>query len=469
MIKLRLASSVTSAVAGLLACLAGSPPGHCGETGHPTQVELEEEVGRADLVVRGRVAKVVDEKDKKERKHQQFLRISVKDVYKGKCHTDSIVITNFYGQRDDTGDESNSKRQVGDDVIAFVNRLEPLAENRTPYGQPFWLITSFLYVVRDERVAFPVQLGEDLEDHKRVQEFVTLIEKAADKERKLQRKENQEQYVPRKVLFLDDFNDGSMSGWTLLKGMRPGFMAEGRAWKNEHSPSAGTTGQLSRDRAGHLTGERDGTHIQIGVYDGRLRLRSNLLGQQVTAIAGDPNWSNYQVDVDMYHHRDIKIVENQKVVAESNYKNFGVFGRVTVPRMPNTEGEHCEIGVEFGKTGRGQISIGSVGSDAIQIRLKCPDTRHPNGSRDKRTVKILDFRTYEVPDERVIHVTAKFMERRVEGWIDGKKYVEGLIPESNWKQFQQGHIALWAAGTYAEFDNVKVKELVKKEPESRQE
>jgi hypothetical protein len=465
-VKLRLASSVTGAVAGLLSCVSGSLPGHCGETGHPTQVELGEEVGRADLVVRGRVVKVVDEKVNNERRHQQFLRISVKGVYKGKCHTDSIVITNFYGQRDDTGDDSNSKRQTGDDVIAFVNRLAPLVEKRTPYGQPFWLITSFLYVVRDHTIAFPVRLGEDLEHHKGVQEFVTLIEKAADMDRRLQRKENQEQYVPRKVLFLDDFNDGSMSGWTLLKGTRPNFMAEGRAWKNQYGASAGMTGQLARDRAGHLTGERDGTHIQIGVYDGRLRLRSNRMGQQVTAVAGDPNWSNYQVDVDMYHHRDIRI-DKPTLISESSYKNFGVFGRVTVPRMPNTDGEDCEIGVEFGKTGHGHVTMDSVGSNAIQIRLKCPDVRHPKGSAEQRTTKILDFRTYEVPDDRAIHVTAKFMARRVEGWIDGKKYVEGLIPESTWAQFQHGRLALWAETTYAEFDNVKVTELVKKEPESR--
>ena len=442
MVTRRLASSVTRVVAGLLACFSGNLTGYCGEAGHPTQVELGEEVGRADLVVRGRVVKVVDEKDNNERAHQQFLRISVKDVYKGKCHTDSIVITNSYRQRDDTGDDSNSKRQIGDDVIAFVNRLAPLAENRTPYGQPFWLITSFLYVVRDDTIAFPVQLGEDLEHHKRAPEFVTLIEKAADKARTLQRKENQEQYVPRKVLLLDDFNDGSMSGWTLLKGERADFMAEGRIWKNQYGDSAGTTGQLARDRAGHLTGERDGTHIQIGVYDGRLRLRSNRKGQQVTAVAGDPNWSNYQVDVDMYHHRDIRILDNQnKKIAEPSYKNFGVFGRVTAPRMPNTDrGGDCEIGVEFGKQSHGGVTIGSVGSDAIQIRLKCPDTRHPKGSTEQRTSKILDFRTYEVPDDRVIHVTAKFMERRVEGWIDGKKYVEGLIPESNWEQFQHGRL-----------------------------
>ena len=57
--------------------------------------------------------------------------------------------------------------------------------------------------------------------------------------------------------------------------------------------------------------------------------------------------------------------------------------------------------------------------------------------------------------EKKIHLTARYMGRHVEGWIDGKKILEGRIPADH-PGAARGRIALWAFETWAEFDNVRV-------------
>lgn len=432
---------------------------------HPTVEEFQEEIQRADLVLRGRVTEVVKDEWK------QQLTVQVAKLYKGAFRRERIIVCNFPWEPEDA-------RSRGDDVILVLKRLNPFSSEPEPFGQRFYYVTSHIYRVDRGRVWSPTGMGDDLEAHKRVDRFVTLIEEAVTQNRrKLRRGRQQEQYVPGKVLFLDDFNDGSMSGWTLLKGARPGtprengayglwgeiWMGEGVAWKNDYFERAGMIGQLTRARGNRLVGERNGSPIQIGVYDGRLRLLSNHLLQHVTIVAGNPGWTDYQIDVDIYN-RVGKLIEKPELLAQANYKKFGVFGRVSVPNLPQTKGEHCEVGVEFGNYANGIATSGTVNSDTFQIRLKTPDADWGrNWSTCMRQTKFLDYQTYEIPQDHLIHVTAKFMGNRVEGWIDGKKCVEGIIPDSNWPQFQHGRIGLWVFETFAEFDNVKVTELVRKE------
>lgn len=452
-------------------CVGNCRLGRAEELGHPTLEEFKEEVLRADLIVRGSVTEVVDEWEyDKGVSAQQMLKVNVDSVYKGRFQRPQIIVSHFYWEPSDA-------RKPGDDVVVLLNRVNAFSGDPKPFGQEFYFLSSFLYEVKDGNVMSPTGMAEDLAAHKSVEKFITLIKTMVMETRWAHRRLHLEEWVPGKVLFSDDFNDGSTSGWTLLKGARPGtpkedgayglwgeiWMADGVAWKNAYFDQAGTIGRLSRGKAGLLTGERDSTQVQIGVYDGRLRLRSNHLLQHTTIVAGNPNWTDYQVDVDMINRGD-RLVDTPELIAQDDYRLFGVLGRVAVPNLPKTEGEHCEIGIEFGNYSNLGATWIPVGRSTVQIRLKTADadSGRDAATRERKT-KILDFQTYDVSKDRSIHVTAKFMGSHVEGWIDGKKYVEGVIPESNRSRFERGRIALWVFETFAEFDNVKVTELVRKD------
>lgn len=444
------------------------------EYGHPTLEEFKEEVQRADLIVRGSVEEIVNETHWGDNDDTQMMKVKVDRIFKGRLRRPEIVVTSRYW-------ETENKRHAGDDVILLLKRLQPLAGDPRPFDQTchFVALSYCRYCIKNGKVFSATGMAEDLAAFRNGGKFVTLIEETvAARENRGRKRRNRSEYDLGRVLFSDNFDDGSMSGWTLLKGARrhtpedgaygfvPGreiWMAEGISWKNDYFDQAGTIGRLNRDRFGRLIGERNSTQIQIGVYGGRLRLRSNHLWQHATILAGNPNWTDYQVDVDMFDRLDKEIYE-PRGIAHEDYKTFGVFGRVTVPNLPNTKGEHCEIGVEFGSYSNMDATTDNVNRDTIQIRLKTPDA---DGGRDWATcirkTKILDFQTYEVPKDRPIHVSAKFLGNRVEGWIDGKKYVEGTIPASNASQFERGRIGLWVFETFAEFDNIKVTELVRQE------
>lgn len=455
----------------VVGCFWDCPSGRSEELAHPTLEEFKEEVGRADLILRGTVVEVVDDRAWEEGvSGQQILKVRVDKLYKGVFPKQQIIVNNFYG-------DPGAARKPGDDLILLPKRLCALPSEPNPFGQDLLFSSPCLYHVRDGNVVSSTGMADDLAAYGCVEKFLTLIEKTVTRSRRKRQWLQHEEFVPGKVLFLDDFSDGSMSGWTLLKGARPwteqeegllGFlgevwMSEGLNWKNKYPiERQGTTGQLVRGRQRNLTGERNGTAIQIGVENGRMRLRSSFIHQHVTALAGNPNWSDYQIDVDMFSRND-KHIDTPELIAEGDYKTFGVFGRVTVPNLPNTKGEHCEIGVEFGNYSNLYATWSIVTHETIQIRLKTADADSGrDGATIERKTKILDYETYDIPKDRAIHVTAKFMGRRVEGWIDGKKYVDGVIPESNWSQFQNGRIGVWVFTTFAEFDNVKVTELVRK-------
>jgi len=57
---------------------------------------------------------------------------------------------------------------------------------------------------------------------------------------------------------------------------------------------------------------------------------------------------------------------------------------------------------------------------------------------------------------------ARYDTGRVEGWIDGRKILEGEIPEDR-PGAKSGRFALWAFETWTEFDNITVTRLVRED------
>ncbi len=148
-------------------------------------------------------------------------------------------------------------------------------------------------------------------------------------------------------------------------------------------------------------------------------------------------------------------------LGQVDYLKFGPYGRLSVPNLPETHGEHSFVGVEFGTFGNYDVSELTFGNSACQIRCKYPEA--PLVWRDHsvllRTTRILDYHAWPIPQEEVIHVTAKYFGRRVEGWINGKKILESEIPADH-PGASKGRFGLWAFESWVEFDNVKVTRLV---------
>ena len=179
--------------------------------------------------------------------------------------------------------------------------------------------------------------------------------------------------------------------------------------------------------------------------------------QHLTVVTGDPQWTDYQLDVDVYNDRSrIRLQPPQWW----NYLKFGVYGRFLAPHFPQTRGEHSFAAVEIGD----YANEGHTISDhAVQIRLKYPELPIVNrdNSRWLRTTKILDYAAWEVPQAEKIHVTARFFGRQLEGWINGRRVLRGTIPADH-PGAERGRIALWTFETWADFDNIKVTRLVRR-------
>lgn len=437
-------------------CLCGFTILHAEDLGHPTLEEFKEEIQRADAVVQGRVIDTVEEVKSHGKTALKMLKVHIDKVHKGVMPDSEIVVGNLILEGFDC------ERIPGDNVVLLLKRLTPPSTDPKPYGMKCYYATDFLYRAKQRLIESPTGMGADLTAYRGVDDFVQLIDATIAENRgtRIKSRRRTKDYALGKVLFDDSFDDNSMSGWTLLKGETTTgqcYLAEGSTWTNARFGSTGT-GRLERTRTGHLVGERDTATFDIGVYKGWLRLRSCYSGYNTTTVAGNPHWSDYQIDADIKHLFHDRLEKPD--IIQHCCGAFGILGRVSAPNLPGTKGEHREIGIEFGSW-YNIAALGTVGQ-TIQIRLKASDVNCGGwyDTAQKRATKFLDYQTYEVSPGKQFHVTAKFMGRRVEGWIDGKKCVDGLIPESNWGQFQQGRIALWACENFVEFDNVKVTELV---------
>ena len=296
----------------------------------------------------------------------------------------------------------------------------------------------------------------------------------------------QKQTLPRpqfrtaEVLMEDNFDDGSVAGWTFLQGSQtkrltaplagdsltrsmvyrygaeswasPQFLLEGFAQGIPQSVP------IPRDvRSGLFRRPcRDGTLIEFGAIGGRLRLRgASLYRQHLTAVAGDPSWTDYQLDVDMWTFSD-------PTRPRPNYLKFGPYGRVQVPRFPETRGEHSFVAAEVGTYGNYDVAEGlSVAGQAVQLRCKYPEPAFISRERSRllHLTKILQWQPWPVKDNERLHLTVRFFQRYVEAEVNGQKLLQSWIPQDH-PGAHRGRVGLWTFETWAEFDNFKVTRLV---------
>ena len=445
--------------------------------------DFDEELCHADVVVRGTVAEIRWEGCLTHAFVQEVV-FKVQERYKGDYPESEM---DLYLNLPTVLHHPNGPRpplsaNVGDELIVpikAVKRLTAKKDKDAPVRARHYYTAPAYYPVRESRVSgSPYPFAEDMQAHADVAKFESLIRSIVSRP-----PPKTVEYVPSKVLFYDDFDDGSFAGWTFLVGARDGslddfygekWVGPGLQWRNEYpEEQRGTRGKLARDsETGNYEGTLDGAKLQLGVYDGRLRLRCSRLWHHITVVAGDPEWTDYEVECDIWNRVD-RLIDQPTVIAQALYLEFGIYGRVRVPNMPETTGEHSFLSVEFGPYSQEMLMVpmwGRVPTSAtlwhnfLQIRAKLPDA---DGGREtsfwRKNTKFLDLATHKVPQDTKIHLKARFMGDRVEGYVDGVKLVSGRM--SSMPDFMtRGRMALWTFETWAEFDNVKVTELVRKTP-----
>ena len=455
----------------------------------PTVADLEAEIRQSELVIRAKLAGIhwegfVDVY------YAQEVTCQIQRVYKGDFSGSQIrVFLNLPGWLYlEGGARPSVAANPGDELIVPLEELELVVTergSRTRVG-PYYAAPCFYLIRNGEIAGSPYALSDELARHRRLDQFERLIGEIVSRP-----PWQFGEYVPGRVLFFDDFDDGSFAGWTFLIGARGGeaelenfrgekWVGPGLRWKNTYPESQrGTRGELAQDpRTGNYEGVKDGAQLQIGVYNGRLRLRSTRLWHHATAVAGDPSWQNYQVECDVYKpiERRLGPPDFPELITEPDYREFGVYGRVQVPNLPETSGEHSAISVEFGPYSNEMLLEPmwsrvprSLWHRCCQIRAKGPDGEvHRAGAVWGRNTRILDLAACQIPNNERIRLKARFTDNRVEGFIDDVKYLDGYLdplPEI----MRQGRIALWVFTAWAEFDNVRVTELVRVEkpgPES---
>ncbi len=464
--------------------------------------DLAEEIRLSDLVVRGRVEQVLNERFTCHAFTQHVL-LRVDKLYKGTYTEPTMKL--FLGlpvvETSDKGhhvDVEARNRQAGrprlaatdgDDIIVPVKRAEiviiPKSELKPGEPDSYYVAPSF-YRIRDGRiVGSPFSLSKELEAHGKLGAFERLVSKLVDDERRTK----PPAYRLGKVLFFDDFDDNSVAGWTFLVGHRGApeeidsfygekWVGPGLRWTHKYPKAKrGHRGRLMRDpETGNYEGVLDMAKIQIGAYDGRLRLRCGRLWHHVTVVAGDPSWTDYQVECDVINLND-KLLSTPiwpETIAQESYLEFGLYGRVRVPNFPETQGEHSLIAFEFGPYSNEMTMVPlwtqvsrRVWHNTCQIRVKWPDAE---GGREasfwNKKTRLLDTKAYHVPQKKRLRLKARFMGNRLEAYIDDVKYLEGVLDPMP-ELFRSGRIALWTFETWAEFDNVKVTELVPVRPTAR--
>ena len=430
---------------------------------HPTEEEFREEMRAADVIIRGQVKKIC--RVEKSGYHPEVVaKIDVLRTYKGKLpDMNPCIRMEIIGNSrmimgvPDTYVLTPHLPDIDDEVILPIFLVQPRV-HIPPVGQRLhYMVPEFYHVAADGRVSSNVPFPPDLARQSSLVQIEAIILE------EIKRSLPNQQYKPGKVLFFEDFEDGSLAGWTFLQGVqdpRPDgtetwiapnyvFRWDSRAvHKAKLNPKTGLYYFKHRDRE---------TLSEFGIVNGRLRLRTSRVLQHITAVIGDPEWTNYQIDVDLFTFSD----PSNPTERRGNYLKFGPYGRVHVPNFPETKGEHSFVSVEVDTFGNYDLSERSFGNSAIQIRCKYPE--HPVVSRDHsrvlRKTKILDFDAWSFKDGKKLHLTAKFYNSQVEGWIDGEKVLEGTIPVDH-PGAAKGRIALWTFETWSEFDNLKVTQLV---------
>lgn len=430
---------------------------------HPTVSEFREEISQADAVIRAKVTEILRRKDGS--LADQDAVVEVLETYKGELPEEHPCIRMEIHQAMERlpGVELAN---VGDEVILPIEFAKPLVGASPPQGQPFHYMALFYYVVEnDGSITTAAGFPEEMQAYATLEEFESLIRDEVSRPQPTK---------PRlqlgETLMTDNFDDGSLAGWTFLVGDRgftekPVEQKHDVSWLGPNSTlqnnlgfegEAPTTTLVRDPQTGLYTGRHNNTTIEFGVVDGRLRMRSSHIWKHLTVVTGDPEWDNYQIDIDAYNLIDI-----EQPHARANYQKFGPYGRVHVPNFPQTQGEHSFVAVEFGNFANYDLSEGTFGNQAFQLRCKYPEPAMVwrDHSRILRLTKILDFQPWSIPAKEKIHITARYFGNYVAGFIDGEKIVEGWIPADH-PGAERGRVALWTFETWVEFDNVKVTRLV---------
>jgi pimeloyl-ACP methyl ester carboxylesterase len=439
---------------------------------HPTVAEFRDEISRADIVARAKIIKILRSRDGKLGDEDAIIQPI--RVYKGAFDSAFPCVRLEFHQSLEYKPGARLPG-VGEEVILPLDAVRPLAGAAPLAGEKFHYFAKFYdTVAADGTIGSIFGFPPEMQPYLTLPAFETLILDEVNRPRP-----KKVEFAAAEVLFSDDFNDGSLAGWTFLEGERgfwdvPPEKAPFNLWNDETwvGPNSVLRNKLpngkenpptrmERDPAtGILRGVRNGLPIEIGVFDGRLRLRGGHYWLHLIAVAGDPEWTDYQLDVDLYNFNDPAFA-GRGDLGQVNYLKFGPYGRLAVPNMPETKGEHSFVAVEFGNFANYDVSEMTFDGNAFQIRCKYPES--PLVWRDHsvllRETRILDYQAWPIPQEKKIHLTAVYFGRHVEGWIDGTKVVESEIPEDH-PGAAAGRIGLWAFETWCEFDNVKVTRLV---------
>jgi len=436
---------------------------------HPTIAEFQEEIAQADVVIRARVLEIV-RRQTGSILHQDAV-VEILETYKGQLEEAQPCVRmhvhqSMQSKRDQPGLPGTTLAEIGDEVILPIEFATPRVGTPPPRDQKLHYMSLFYYVVeKDGSITHAFGLPPDLQQHATLPMFSALIREAAARPQL-----TTPAFQLGEVLMTDDFDDGSLAGWTFLSGKR-GFgkkpveysldvewLAPNATLINHMKfPGEPPTTTLQRDpKTGLYTGRHNNTVIEFGVAEGRFRMRSSHIWRHFTVVTGDPQWENYQVDVDVYNMVDI-----EQGHARANYRKFGPYGRVNVPNFPATAGEHSFVAVEFGNFASYDFSYGTYDSQTFQIRVKYPEPLFVwrDHSRQLRLIKVLDFQPWPIPEKQKIHMTAQYFGDYVAGFVNGEKVAEGRIPADHPGK-QSGRIALWAFETWVEWDNLKVTQLV---------
>ena len=432
-------------------------------TQHPTLGEFQEEVRRADVLVRGHIARIVSLADPQA---IQLAEVRIDQHFHGQLIDRTPIVQMHIPPFVRPDDPQQTLPDVGDEVILLIQRVRTLPGNQAPAGQRAgYFCTSYYRVDRAAgivrgHVTFP----PSLQAYEPIERFEGLIRHELD--RPLPRTPL---YQLGRVLLQEDFDDGSLAGWTFLQGEAeplPGgmekWMSPSRAFMTAGPPGGQPViGKPSRDPETGIYykidkgSAPDQRATWFGVVDGKLRLQTSSIQQHLTVVGGDPQWTDYQVDVDLTN-RASRI--RDEPVNWWNYLKFGLYGRVHVPQFPETRGGHSFVATEIGD----YANEGYTASDhALQIRVKYPEP--PILNRDHshwlRTTKILDYDAWRVPHQQTFHLTARYFGNHVELWIEGQKILSGIIPADH-PGVRQGRIGLWTFETWCDFDNIQVTQLV---------
>lgn len=434
----------------------------------PTVAQFKDEIARADLVIRARIVKRLFHRSGDHA--DEDVIVEILKVYKGTPVTEKpCVRIEIYWHRWWSANGVPRLPAVGDEVILPIEAIPPRAGSPPPAGQSVHYMAPFFYAIeKGGQVGSIFGFPPEMAAHATTLEgFEKLIDSALQAGRPVRRS-----YRLGEELLTDDFDDGSLAGWTFLEGgkIRQPHQTGSFTWRDavgylwvgpQTIKDPSLQFDVTRDQTtGLFRGQRHATPVEFGIVKGRLRLRSRHYFHHITAVTGDPEWTDYQIDVDMW-----KFTEPPHPGGPRDYKKFGPYGRVTVPDFPFTKGGHSLIAVEVGNYANYDVSERTWGDSALQIRCKYPEPvyleRDP--SRVLRYTQILDYTGYPVPEATRMHLTARFMGRYVEAWIDGEKILNGEIPADH-PGAERGRVALWTFETFAEFDNFKVTRLVPLEP-----